>query len=773
MNSTYKQIAQYKQILYFTYYLCVQTPFTIESNEFVRRLISKLEVPCPECGAPIPRGDLLNHQKQFCSKRKAAESSGANDLQKATSPAATASQSMATGEQQVENAIGVTRGKLSSSKFELASKAKSHDWKSQSQNLRGFVANLKCAQIDKFDFLLEIFTCIEACLPLESKQSNSLMSCDEIFEFLNVSIDALRDTLVQLRSSPPSDFFSKDQVIALPKAAAFDLSVKLRAQSQRAEEMLSSLQYLLQRLLTNHEEVKMDSETSLSSLPEVVQMTRTLFEELAGLANVSKIESNRAMLIAQMTDKLEKYQQRFTPAVVRQTRDFKSVLAKALECKLISSSNDIAETPNKELIRQELESLCDLQRALTNLNVLLIHSLSNDSSPLAISQTSPTGFESATGILEECQRAIVIIASLIFQLNSTMCNECPKLRSLLGETNTADIEKVVYQVILELREKLGNIARSVIKDCTIERFLKDVANAIFDCYNSITDKVFKYVGSVKEEQELNKKLDEVRSQLLDIQQQKLLQENLVRERDTKIAELQQHFDEVRNQLFNVQKQTTFQQNSAQERDSKIAETQSDSGSTRANVDEEQYKLNWERANELALRAACELQMSNGDSVAGSLYEARSGEQVRHLFVTTNRRLLVKSPADLCNAQLLLNVLTEDGRLCVPLSRNRVCDVWNTRSRGEHSGNTVVELSAEAASDCKLRGANFLKIGEAHTGEEVRLKSFLLADVQIPVLLYIRIVISTVYVTFCRIRALLLAIGCTRTSIVQSTFILVR
>ena len=143
-------------------------------------------------------------------------------------------------------------------------------------------------------------------------------------------------------------------------------------------------------------------------------MTRMLFEELAGLANVSKVESNREMLLAQMADKLEKYQQRFTPAVLRQTREFKSVLEKALECKLISSSNDIAETPIKELIRQELESLCDLQRALTNLNVLLIHSLSNDSSPLTISQTSLTGFESATGILEKCQRAVTTIASLIF-----------------------------------------------------------------------------------------------------------------------------------------------------------------------------------------------------------------------------------------------------------------------------------------------------------------------------------------------------------------------
>ena len=137
--------------------------------------------------------------------------------------------------------------------------------------------------------------------------------------------------------------------------------------------------------------------------------------------------------------------------------------------------------------------------------------------------------------------------------------------------------------------------------------------------------------------------------------------------------------------------------------------------------DEQHQLSWKKANEVALKAACELQMSNGDSVAGSLYKARSGEQVRHLFVSTNRRLLVNSTDDLGNAQLLLNVLPEDKCQCVRLSGDRVHRVWNTRPRREHEGNTVVELSEEAARDCRKSGANFLKIGEARAGKEVRLK----------------------------------------------------
>ena len=120
------------------------------------------------------------------------------------------------------------------------------------------------------------------------------------------------------------------------------------------------------------------------------------------------------------------------------------------------------------------------------------------------------------------------------------------------------------------------------------------------------------------------------------------------------------------------------------------------GSTRKKrkADEVQDELNWEKANRLALSAACELQMSNGDSAAGSLYREQFRGQTRYLFVSTHRRLLVKSPDDLSNAQLLLHVRPERCE-CIRLSRDKVCHVWNTRPHGEHTGNTVVELSDEA------------------------------------------------------------------------------
>ena len=149
---------------------------------------------------------------------------------------------------------------------------------------------------------------------------------------------------------------------------------------------------------------------------------------------------------------------------------------------------------------------------------------------------------------------------------------------------------------------------------------------------------------------------------------------------------------------------------------------STSTTLQAKAGDDAGRLRWKKANELALKAACELQMSNGDSVAGSLYEAQSGEQTG----------ICSSPlTNGCSSTQLMSYATRNFFLktfcrrrvpkCVCLSRDRAHRVWNTRSRREHEGNTVVELSAEAAKDCEESGATFLKIGEAHTGDEVRLK----------------------------------------------------
>ena len=91
---------------------------------------------------------------------------------------------------------------------------------------------------------------IYACLPLESQFNKSGMHVSpvELFEFLNVSFNAVTDALASLLLSSDSESVGNEQGIAFPEAAAFDLSVDtMKAQCQPAEEILSSLHYLLQR----------------------------------------------------------------------------------------------------------------------------------------------------------------------------------------------------------------------------------------------------------------------------------------------------------------------------------------------------------------------------------------------------------------------------------------------------------------------------------------------------------------------------------------------
>ena len=167
---------------------------------------------------------------------------------------------------------------------------------------------------------------------------------------------------------------------------------------------------------------------------------------------------------------------------------------------------------------------------------------------------------------------------LIFQLNSTVCQKLPQLRPGLEETRTEDLVHCVVQMVVDLRNKLCEIARDVGKNCSSKQFLKEMANEILDCYNFFPDKVFKYVNSVMVEQEnqnsdLNSRFKAVQSQLLDFQEHRTFQENLVQERDTEIGEIRHQLETVQNQLNDVQQHRTFQQNLVQERDTEIATMQ--------------------------------------------------------------------------------------------------------------------------------------------------------------------------------------------------------
>ena len=238
-----------------------------------------------------------------------------------------------------------------------------------------------------------------------------------MIEYLNVSLTALKRALtLQLSSQDYEECVRNEQGTDSFDASVFNLSVDTpNAQYQRAVKIISSLQYLFQRLLAAGEEVSLDNDSNESGcILEVAQMTatRTLFKQLAVLCGGSERDRNRAIVIKGMADILEDFLKHFTPAVLRQTKEFKSIIA-ALEIK----PNARVETNIIEKIRLEIELFCDLQQALNNLDVLLAHSSCDESSSLTISLKNPTGFECAKSMHEECQGAMITVTMLINQLN--------------------------------------------------------------------------------------------------------------------------------------------------------------------------------------------------------------------------------------------------------------------------------------------------------------------------------------------------------------------
>ena len=130
---------------------------------------------------------------------------------------------------------------------------------------------------------------------------------------------------------------------------------------------------------------------------------------------------------------------------------------------------------------------------------------------------------------------------------------------------------------------------------------------------------------------------------------------------------------------------------------------------KAQVD--QLILNPEVENNKNTRnALCILQTQSKLSVDGVLCEAKPGGQVLSLFIATEREPTT-SQDDLCDAVLNFPTL----KMQILLPKGRVAHVWCPRL----TKSTVVELSNEAVTECRLRGANFLKVGEVCSCEEVR------------------------------------------------------
>ena len=157
--------------------------------------------------------------------------------------------------------------------------------------------------------------------------------------------------------------------------------------------------------------------------------------------------------------------------------------------------------------------------------------------------TPPTDSLFKSNILEECQRSMLTISNLILQLKSMVWYEWSPHRPESGETQSVDLEECVLQMVLELRDNLGELARRVTGESKgSEHFMNEVDLAIADCYNSIQEKFFKYVGSVKLEgahQNFvnNRQLEAIKSKFLYAQREKTSEENLEKRRRLKVIKL--------------------------------------------------------------------------------------------------------------------------------------------------------------------------------------------------------------------------------------------
>ena len=170
-------------------------------------------------------------------------------------------------------------------------------------------------QNNDFDFLQKILIQNNACFPRASEASKEQISSVELFEYLNMSFTTLKDALVQQRSSHSFESVSKIHGNAFQKATEIEPTITiLNVQCLRAEATLSTLQYLLQVLI----EIEGSTENykaAAGGVLDVMQMTRTLHEELAELATRSAVENIKKTVITKLVDALEEFQHKFTYAV--------------------------------------------------------------------------------------------------------------------------------------------------------------------------------------------------------------------------------------------------------------------------------------------------------------------------------------------------------------------------------------------------------------------------------------------------------------------------
>lgn len=112
------------------------------------------------------------------------------------------------------------------------------------------------------------------------------------------------------------------------------------------------------------------------------------------------------------------------------------------------------------------------------------------------------------------------------------------------------------------------------------------------------------------------------------------------------------------------------------------------------------------------KSACTLKTRSGLLASGGLLKFEVDGQSFFVFVTTNRFLPTSSSEELTDSLLIFNVQYKTMHISLP--RLSVRQIWTAG----HLNATVVELTAEVASDCQAQGFQFLKIGVTCAEEKV-------------------------------------------------------
>ena len=222
-----------------------------------------MKVPCQQCGAIIPRGDLFNHKKNHCQQ-----------LEQPTNKEETTHQI----------SMSATNPKASTK---------------EEQEFNGV-----------FDILLRYSKSLQ-----NNEKKISVQATCQLFDFSKSIFTDLRSTINNINY-----YFEKQPTASSIESTNFETHItQIQADSERCSVAIAGILFQLravrglERRLVEKKAVDV-AEANFGE-PRVMQVTREMHEHLAKLACALKDESNKEKALATLADALEKHQREFCATI--------------------------------------------------------------------------------------------------------------------------------------------------------------------------------------------------------------------------------------------------------------------------------------------------------------------------------------------------------------------------------------------------------------------------------------------------------------------------